>query len=67
MADMPERHTNIAAEGSKPVWVIRTDESEEMIRRAGAILDTNKDGEVSKDELETAAEKNRSANVAKKK
>ena len=63
IADMPERHTNIAADGSKPVWVIRTDESEEMIRRAGAILDTNKDGEVSKSELDEAAEKNR---VAKK-
>lgn len=40
VADMPERHTNIAADGSKPVWVIRTDEFEEMIRRAGEILDT---------------------------
>ena len=37
--EMHERHTNIAAEGSKPVWVIRTDEFEEMIRRAGEILD----------------------------
>ena len=37
--EMPERHTNIAAEGSKPIWVIRTDEFEEMIRRAGEILD----------------------------
>ena len=55
---MPERHTNIAAEGSKPVWVIRTDESEEMIRRAGAILDTNNDGEVSKEELDDAAAQN---------
>lgn len=36
--EMPERHTNIAAEGSKPVWVIRTDEFEEMIRRAGDLL-----------------------------
>ena len=40
VADMPERHTNIAADGSKPVWVIRTDESEEMIRRGLAVLDT---------------------------
>ena len=40
LSEMPERHTNIAAEGSKPVWVIRTDEFEEMIRRAGKILDT---------------------------
>ena len=39
VGDMPERHTNIAADGSKPVWVIRTDESEEMIRRAGVLLD----------------------------
>lgn len=39
IAEMPERHTNIAAEGSKPVWVIRTDESEEMIRRGLALLD----------------------------
>src|SRR5574344_1302755 len=36
--EMPERHTNIAAEGSKPVWVIRTDEFEEMTRRAGDLL-----------------------------
>lgn len=40
IADMPCRHTDISAEGSKPVWVIRTDEFEEMIRRAGEILDT---------------------------
>lgn len=38
IAEMPERHTDISATDSKPVWVIRTDESEEMIRRAGAIL-----------------------------
>lgn len=54
VADMPERHTNIAAEGSKPVWVIRTDEFEEMIRRAGAILDTNEDGNVDDSELDAA-------------
>jgi len=39
VADMPERHTDISADGSKPVWVIRTDEFEEMIRRAGVLLD----------------------------
>lgn len=39
VGDFTERHTNIAADGSKPVWVIRTDESEEMIRRAGVLLD----------------------------
>lgn len=39
VGDFSERHTNIAANGSKPVWVIRTDESEEMIRRAGMLLD----------------------------
>ena len=38
-ADMPERHTDISADGSKPIWVIRTDEFEEMIRRAEALLD----------------------------
>lgn len=38
IAEMPERQTNIAAEGSKPVWVIRTDEFEEMIRQATDIL-----------------------------
>ena len=37
--EMPERHTNIAADGSKPVYVIRTDESEEMLRRAGDLLE----------------------------
>ena len=39
VGDFTERHTNIAADGSKPVWVIRTDESEEMIRRTGMLLD----------------------------
>ena len=38
VADMPERHTNIAADGSKPIYVIRTDEFEEMIRRAEALM-----------------------------
>lgn len=37
--DFSNRHTNIAAEGSKPIWVIRTDEFEEMIRRANLLLD----------------------------
>ena len=36
--DFGKRHTNIAAEGSKPIWVIRTDEFEEMIRRAKVLL-----------------------------
>ena len=37
--DLVERHTDISADSSKPVWVIRTDEFEEMIRRALIILD----------------------------
>ena len=37
--DFSCRHTNIAAEGSKPIWVIRTDEFEEMIRKATILLD----------------------------
>ena len=37
--DFAERHTNIAADGSKPIWVIRTDEFEEMIRRANELLE----------------------------
>lgn len=37
--DFSNRHTNIAAEGSKPIWVIRTDEFEEMIRKATILLD----------------------------
>jgi len=43
VADMPNRHTNIAADGSKPVYVIRTDEADEMIRQATAILDEMKE------------------------
>lgn len=39
VGEMPNRHTDIAAEGSKPIYVIRTDEFEEMIRRAKIILD----------------------------
>ena len=54
LAEMPKRHTDISAEGSKPVWVIRTDESEEMIRRASAILDTDGDGKVSDEEIANA-------------
>ncbi|MBQ3468298.1 acetate/propionate family kinase [Candidatus Saccharibacteria bacterium] len=37
--DFSERHVNIAADGSKPIWVIRTDEFEEMLRRAALLLD----------------------------
>ena len=33
------RHTNIATENSKPIWVIRTDEFEEMIRKAEILLE----------------------------
>ncbi len=38
VGDFSARHTNIAADGSKPIWVIRTDEFEEMIRRAGELM-----------------------------
>lgn len=38
IGEMPERATNIAAEGSKPIWVIRTDEFDEMIRRSEAVI-----------------------------
>ena len=44
IGDMPERHTNIAAEGSKPIYVIRTDEFEEMIRRANDLLEDGVEG-----------------------
>ena len=37
--EMVERHTNIATENSKPIYVIRTDEFEEMIRKATMLLD----------------------------
>lgn len=37
-SELTERHENIAAEDSKPVYVIRTDEFEEMIRRAMKLL-----------------------------
>ena len=38
-SDLEHRHENIARNGSKPIYVIRTDEFEEMIRRAKVILD----------------------------
>ena len=41
-SELENRHENIAAEGSKPIYVIRTDEFEEMIRRAKVILDAEK-------------------------
>lgn len=39
VGDFDERHVNIAADGSKPIWVIRTDEFEEMLRRAAILLE----------------------------
>ncbi|MDO4889221.1 MAG: hypothetical protein Q4A25_00805 [Candidatus Saccharibacteria bacterium] len=39
VGDFEERHVNIAADGSKPIWVIRTDEFEEMLRRAALLLE----------------------------
>lgn len=36
--DLEARHVNIATKDSKPIWVIRTDEFEEMIRRATILL-----------------------------
>ncbi|MBQ8991986.1 acetate/propionate family kinase [Candidatus Saccharibacteria bacterium] len=39
LGDLDERHVNIAADGSKPIWVIRTDEFEEMLRRAALLLE----------------------------
>lgn len=39
--EMIERHTNIAKDNKKPLYVIRTDEFEEMIRRADIILSAN--------------------------
>ncbi len=39
IAEMQEHHMNIAADGSKPVWIIHTNEAEEMIRRGLAVLD----------------------------
>ena len=36
--DMNERQCNIAAVGSKPIYVIKTDESDEMIVRANDLL-----------------------------
>ena len=40
--ELENRCENIAADGSKPIYVIRTDEFEEMIRRAKVILDDAK-------------------------
>lgn len=37
---LDERHTNIASTNSKPIYVIRTDESDEMIQRANILLNT---------------------------
>lgn len=37
-SELENRHENIALDGSKPIYVIRTDEFEEMIRRAKLIL-----------------------------
>ena len=37
-SELHERHTNIA-KGKKPIYVIRTDEFEEMLRRASLLLD----------------------------
>lgn len=45
VGEMKERHNNIAAEGSKPVWVIRTDEFEEMIRQAEKVLSSLENNE----------------------
>lgn len=39
VGDLDERHVNIAADGSKPIWVIRTDEFEEMLRRAALLME----------------------------
>ena len=36
--EMPERHTLISSEESKPIYVVRTDETSEMIERANLIL-----------------------------
>ena len=40
-SELENRCENIATKASKPVYVIRTDEFEEMIRRAKLILDAN--------------------------
>jgi len=41
-SELINRHENIAEENSKPIYVIRTDEFEEMIRRAKVVLDGDK-------------------------
>lgn len=38
-SELENRHENIATKNSKPIYVIRTDEFEEMIRRAKVVLD----------------------------
>lgn len=40
--DMDERVVNIATENSKPIYVIKTDESDEMIVRANELLNKNR-------------------------
>ena len=37
-SEMPERHTLISKDESKPIYVVRTDETSEMIERANLIL-----------------------------
>lgn len=39
VGDFSERHVDISADGSKPIWVIRTDEFEEMLRRAALLME----------------------------
>ena len=39
IAELTERHANIAADGSKPVYIVKTDETAEMIEQASALLD----------------------------
>ena len=39
VGDFSERHVDISADGSKPIWVIRTDEFEEMLRRAAILME----------------------------
>ena len=39
-ADLRDRAVDVSAEGSKPVWEIKTDESGEMIRKGIEILDS---------------------------
>ena len=48
-SDLENRHENIARQSSKPIYVIRTDEFEEMIRRAKVILDRAEDAALADD------------------